>query len=137
MKKISLWLLLCFIGIINLLAQDPINHIETFFNDYQKVSPEVALKNVCAENPWLVKDTVVVNNWSKKLTRRSNNLGKYCGYEIIETNKTGSSFIEYVCFVKHEKAPYKIAIVLYKPKETWRVNNVILSRGNTQNKRKK
>lgn len=136
MKKTFILLLLGVISMLNLNAQEPQEIIELFFKNYQEKDSEAAVQIASATNPWLQKDTTIINMWKQRLFMVSNNNGEYCGYEILETNKTGNSLIEYECIVKHAKAPFKISIILYKPKDKWQVNSILISQ-NKQTKDKK
>ncbi len=125
MQKTFIVIIFCGLNLLQLSAQEPKTIIEQFFKNYQEKDCITAVKIAAKTNPWLQKDSILVNNWGKRLSKMSMNKGAYCGYEILETNKTGSCLIEYSCLIKHEKAPSKISIIVYKPKNKWQLNGIL------------
>lgn len=51
-------------------------------------------------------------------------LGEYHGHEIIREYRAGYSYRKYSYSLKYERQPLKIDIVLYKPNDRWKVQNV-------------
>jgi len=133
MKKALIAILLSVASILSINAQESQKIVEQFFKNYQEKGCESAVQIAAATNIWLQKDSEKVNNWGKRLSQMSNGKGDYCGFEVVETNRTGFSLIEYVCLVKHEKAPFKISIIVYKPKDKWQLNNIIGGRNTQKN----
>jgi len=51
-------------------------------------------------------------------------LGNYSGYEIVNKYQAGESYVKYIYSLKYERQPVKLIVVLYKPKDKWKVQNI-------------
>ncbi|MDD2387669.1 MAG: hypothetical protein PHP52_12905 [Bacteroidales bacterium] len=51
-------------------------------------------------------------------------LGNYYGWEIVSIYHAGDSYAKYIYSLKYERQPVKFEIVLYKPENVWKVQNV-------------
>lgn len=130
MKKSLIILLLGIATVLKVNAQEPQEIIDQFFKNYKEKDCKTAVQVASKTNPWLESETEKMNRWENRLTQLSNQNGDYCGYEILETNKIGTSFISYVCFVKHIKEPFRITLTFYKPKDKWQLNNILIGQNN-------
>jgi hypothetical protein len=51
-------------------------------------------------------------------------LGNYYGQELIKVEEAGESYLRYTFSLKYDRQPIKMIIVLYKPNDHWKVQNV-------------
>ena len=74
---------------------------------------------------FLTKDTLknadhlTVDNLKRQFLNSIARIGFYTGYEKILENSVGNSLMLVTYLIKHEKRPYRLSTILYKPKDKW------------------
>jgi len=122
MKKLSITIILLFIG-IQIQAQDqPKEIIETFFENYEKDGPSYAVDKIYSTNPWTSRIQDAINNIKTQLESFDKDLvGEYYGYEKLITKKLGDSFELHSYFIKFDRQFLRLTFQFYKPKDDWRL----------------
>lgn len=100
--------------------QDPKKMAEAFFTTYVK-NPTEALNSIFATNKYFSK--VETNVVSKKLNDFIKIIGKFEGYEFIQTEAVGTGLVLYNYIVKYERQPLKFTFIFYKANEIWMLYN--------------
>lgn len=101
---------------------------ETFFNTY-KESPTKAYENLFFNNKWMKDKKSDIETVKIKFGDLVDGLGNYYGYEAITEKKVGESYILKTFLVKYERQPLRFAFILYKPKDTWQIQNFTYDTG--------
>lgn len=117
--------LLIFISLITCsfaFAQKPSNEniTGTFFKNY-KENPTKAYVDLFANNKWMKQSDV--ESVKIKLQDFLDGLGEYLGYELIAEKSTGESYLLKSFIIKYERQPLRFTFLLYKPKDSWQVQN--------------
>lgn len=124
MKLPRLLFLLAFITTTQLLqGQGQSENItESFFKTY-KENPTKAYENLFTNNKWMKDKKSDVETVKIKLSDLLNGLGVYYGYELITGKSAGESYVLKSFLIKYEKQPLRFTFVLYKPGNSWQIQN--------------
>lgn len=124
MKLPRLLFLLAFITTTQLLqGQGQSENItESFFKTY-KENPTKAYENLFTNNKWMKDKKSDVETVKIKLSDLLNGLGVYYGYELIMGKSAGESYVLKSFLIKYEKQPLRFTFVLYKPGNSWQIQN--------------
>lgn len=125
MKQIlilSIFLLLCCPS--GLQSQTESTAITDKFFKIFKEQPLQAMDYAFATNPYLLADTLAIVTLKNKYSKATNVTGAYQGFEKIIEKSIGKSFKICSFLVRYDRFPLRFTFVLYRAKETWRVNQL-------------
>ena len=125
MKAKSLILVL-FIFILSstLTAQSgPEDILDNFFNLFEQNVDE-AIDYLFSTNELIDPKQEGIRAIKDRMDLSRKLLGKYYGHEIVKEYRAGYSYRKYIYSLKYERQPLKIELVLYKPDDKWKVQNV-------------
>lgn len=127
MKKIIFAFLVIFASLTistNLKAQStPEELMEAFFTIFNE-DVNLAIDHLFATNPMIDPSQQGIKSIKERLELSRKLLGNYHGYEIIDVYQAGDSYRKYVYSLKYERQPVKFIVVLYKPDQKWKVQNI-------------
>jgi len=95
---------------------------KSFFTTYTK-EPATAYTNLFTNNKWMKDRQSTIETSKIKLKDLIEQLGQYEGYEFITEKRAGQSYIVKSYLIKYERQPLRFTFVLYKPKDTWTLQN--------------
>jgi|WetSurMetagenome_2_1015567.scaffolds.fasta_scaffold96227_2 hypothetical protein len=124
MKKVLFYILVQFLFISAINAQEPEKLIEKFFNIYRDSGVDDALDNIFSTNEWMIqrsKDDI--DNVKVQLKSLIQIIGEYYGNEIITQKSIGESFKLYSYLIKYDRQPIRFTFIFYKSKDTWKLYN--------------
>jgi len=103
------------------IAQNnPSNLVKTFFEDYQKNGPSVALDNLYSTNKWMSRSADAIVNLKSQLEGLNEDyVGKFYGYELMVEKKIAESYILQSYMVKFDRQPIRYTFQFYKPNDKW------------------
>ncbi len=127
MKKFRL---ICLISIITLSTSfyaksqsEPEDLLDTFFEIFD-VNVDEAIDFLFSSNPLIDPSQQGIKAIKERLDISRRLLGEYYGHEKVREYEAGYSYRKYIYALKYERQPLKIEIILYKPGEIWKVQNV-------------
>lgn len=128
MKKIILLITLALgmIAISNttLKAQaTPEELMEGFFTIFDEDANQ-AVDYLFETNPLIDGDQEGIKAIKERLELSRKLLGNYYGEEIVSKYYAGESYAKYIYSLKYERQPVKLVVVLYKPNQKWKVQNI-------------
>ena len=95
---------------------------ENFFSLYAK-DPIKAVEYAFSTNKWFDRNQDGVANLKTKLKNTVDLCGEYYGYELLSEKTAGQSIKMITYIVKYDRQPIRFSFFMYKPKDTWKVNN--------------
>jgi hypothetical protein len=108
----------------NLKAQsEPEELLDTFFGIFDRNVDE-AIDYLFSTNQLIDPTQQGIKAIKEKLDISRRLLGEYYGHEKVREFEAGYSYRKYIYALKYERQPLKIEIILYKPGEKWKVQNV-------------
>lgn len=124
MKTLQVFLLLLLISCaISLSASAQSEKItETFFKSYQK-DPIKAYEELFSNNKWMKDKKSEMDLVKIQMESLLKGIGDYYGFELIAERTAGQSYMLKSFLVKYERQPIRITFLLYKPQDTWQVQN--------------
>ncbi len=94
-------------------------HIEKFFEIYQKKGIEFAIDYFFSLNPHLKNKSKELQQLKQEANNISRMVGKYIQYRVIHSNFVNDSIYLIVCSVNYEEQPLKFSFVFYKSRKDW------------------
>ncbi|MEQ6121136.1 hypothetical protein [Reichenbachiella sp. MALMAid0571] len=120
----NLIIIIALFSSINCFAQNsPSGIINTFFNKYENEGSNIALDYLFSTNKWMGDSKTQIDNIKLNLSGTLELIGNYYGYEEIILSSIGNDFKLYTFLVKYDRQPLRFSILLYKPNDTWRLQN--------------
>ena len=108
---------------INSFGQSTTKEItDKFFTIYEK-EPIKAVEYAFSTNKWFDRQQDAVANLKSKLKNLIELCGEYNGYEILSEKTAGESVKMITYIVKYDREPIRFTFLMYKSKNTWKVNN--------------
>ena len=83
-----------------------------------------AIDYLFESNPLIDGNQDGIKSIKERLELSRKLLGNYHGHEIVNIYHAGDSYAKYVYSLKYERQPVKFELVLYKAKNTWKVQNI-------------
>lgn len=128
MKKIVISFLICSVLIVannaKLKAQaTPEGLMEAFFAIFDE-DVDQAVDYLFATNPLIDSNQDGIKSIKERFELSRKLLGNYYGAEIASKYYAGESYAKYIYTLRYERQPVKLVIVLYKPNQKWKVQNV-------------
>lgn len=109
---------------LNLQAQaDAHELLDNFFIKFERNIDE-AIDYLFSTNELIDKRQPGISAIKERFDMSRKLLGEYYGHELISELRAGESYRKYSFSLKYERQPLKIEIVLYKPNDSWKVQNV-------------
>ncbi len=125
MKKLII--AICFIsiaGIVQVQAQkNPEDILDVFFDTF-KTDMNKAIDYLFSTNELIAPNQEGIKSIKERLDVSRKLLGNYYGHELMKLEHAGDSYLRYTFLLRYDRQPVKIIIVLYKPNETWKVQNL-------------
>lgn len=127
MKKTKLVIAACLLLIISMpaKAQDGIELLDQFFEQYETKGISVAIDSLFSTNKWLESKIDVVSNVKSQLAGSVGLMGDYQGKELIEAKMAADCLMKYTYIVKYERQPLRFVFTLYKSKDKWIMLNFL------------
>lgn len=122
MKKALIFVLICSSLITVVKAQNNYEEVLTkeFFKTFES-SPVKAYSDLFKNNKFIKEadiETIKI-----KFQQTLSDVGKYYGYEELTTKYAGSCLMLKTFIVKFERQPLRFKFLIYKPDNTWSLNN--------------
>lgn len=121
---VVLILLLFFNTKLAFTQENPEDIPNKFFEYFTNDEVEKAVDYVFSTNIWMEKTPEAIIEIKKQLKKAVVLLGKFYGYELIESKFVGQSFVEYVYMLKYDRQPIIITFLIYKPNKKWQIFNL-------------
>lgn len=100
----------------------PTEITDKFFSIYSK-DPIKAVEYAFATNKWFDKKQDAIVGVKNKIKNLTELVGDYYGYELLTVKTAGPSVKVMTFVVKYDREPLRFIFLMYKAKDTWRVNN--------------
>lgn len=100
----------------------PTEITDKFFSIYSK-DPIKAVEYAFATNKWFDKKQDAIVGVKNKIKNLTELVGDYYGYELLTVKTAGPSVKIMTFVVKYDREPLRFIFLMYKAKDTWRVNN--------------
>ncbi|MBN2776209.1 MAG: hypothetical protein JXR36_01115 [Bacteroidales bacterium] len=97
--------------------------MEAFFTIFEE-DVNQAVDYLFATNPLIDSNQEGIKAIKERLELSRKLLGNYYGAEIVSKYFAGDSYAKYIYSLKYERQPVKLVIILYKPNQKWKVQNV-------------
>ncbi len=97
-----------------------------FFQLFQEQSSDAAVDYFFSTNKWLNNDKTSQDNIKLQLKKGIAMLGQYYGYELIEKIVYTENYMMFNYMLRYDRQPIKFTFVLYKPNQTWQIQNLKL-----------
>ena len=124
MKKIFLIVTSVLIALSSYSQMTKEDITANFFIEYQK-DPLAAYGKLFSRNKWMASQQSTIETNKIKLKDLLDQLGSYHGVEFITEKQAGPSYILKSFLAKYDRQPVRFTFILYKPKDTWLLQNVI------------
>ncbi len=112
------------ISLTELKAQaTPEELMEGFFTIFNE-DVNQAVDYLFETNPLIDGDQEGIKAIKERLELSRKLLGNYHGSEIVSKYYAGNSYAKYIYSLKYERQPVKLVVVLYKPNQKWKVQNI-------------
>jgi hypothetical protein len=95
-----------------------------FFSEF-KNDPPKAYEDLFVNSKWMKDKKNNVKNMKMGLKDFLKDLGDYEGYEFITEKKIGENYVLKSFLVKYERQPIRFSFLLYRPIDTWQMQNFI------------
>ena len=119
-----------FLSLTNLsVGQDVKETITTTFFKNYKENPTKAYVDLFTNNKWMKDKKSDIETVKIKLTELLSSLGEYYGYEPITEKSSGESYVLKSFLVRYERQPLRFTFVLYKPNDSWQIQNFTYDAG--------
>lgn len=128
-KIIAALLLIACISIKNnfVVAQEkPEDITEHFFKLYVEQSSDTAIGYIFANNKWMNNYKAYIDNLKMQTKEFIAKIGQYYGYELIEKVVYSENYMLFNYMLRYDRQPIKISFILYKPNQTWQIQNLKL-----------
>lgn len=118
MKSRTIALFFCFSSFV-FSQTSPQDLVKTFFTIYQ-TDKEKAVRDLYGSNEWTQTNKKIVDDVVEVVKGLSViNVGKYNGYELIDSKKITPNFEVFSFLLKYDRQPVRFLIKLYKPNQKW------------------
>ncbi|PLX07463.1 MAG: hypothetical protein C0596_11050 [Marinilabiliales bacterium] len=108
----------------NLKAQaTPEELMDAFFTIFDE-DVNQAVDYLFETNPLIDGDQDGIKAIKERLELSRKLLGNYYGAEIVSKYYAGDSYAKYIYSLKYDRQPVKLVVVLYKPNQDWKVQNI-------------
>ena len=96
---------------------------EEFFRLYA-IDPLKALDYAFSTNKWMERNKDAVESLKNQYYNLLPLIGNYNGYELISEKSMGENLKLASFMAKYDRQPIRWTFILYKPKDTWQVQNL-------------
>jgi len=97
--------------------------MEGFFTIFDE-DVNQAVDYLFSSNPLIDSNQDGIKSIKERFELSRKLLGNYYGAEIVSKYYAGESYAKYIYSLKYERQPVKLVLVLYKPNQEWKVQNV-------------
>lgn len=108
---------------ITYAQEQPEDIIDTFFEKFEQNISE-SIDYLFSTNELIDGTQKNVSVIKERLDTSRRLLGEYYGYELIAEYRAGYSYRKYKYSLRYERQPLKMELILYKPNNVWKVQNV-------------
>lgn len=95
-----------------------------FFELFESKGSDAAVDFVFSTNKWLNSEQATIDNIKTQLKKGIAIIGQYYGYELIEKQVMGESFVMLSYMLRYDRQPIKFTFMLYKPLDKWQIQNL-------------
>lgn len=120
MKK-TLFVILSLLLSSALFADDYKAEVNHFFSLYGAGKRIEAVDYIYSTNPWMSSATDAIENVKTQLQGIDKLVGRYNGYELIDTLNVKDRFVHLTYLVLYDRQPLRMEFAFYKPKEKWMI----------------
>ena len=124
-KTIIFILVTTFTSLININAQNSVDDIPHEFFHIFKTEPMEALDYAYSTNRWMFKQVNRIEILKNELKEILLLVGDYHGFEIITKKSIGKNLKLLSYMVRYDRQPVRFTFVLYKLKDTWRIQDIV------------
>ena len=124
-KTIIFILITTFTSFIDLNAQNSVDDIPNEFFRIFKVEPLKAMDYAYSTNRWMLKQVNRIEILKKELKDILPLVGDYYGFEIITKKSIGKNLKLLSYMLRYDRQPVRFTLVLYKLKDTWRIQDIV------------
>ena len=94
-----------------------------FFKRYA-IDPMTAFDYAFSTNKWMERNQDAVDNLKNQFSNLLPLIGNYRGYELITEKQIGENLKLASFMTRYDRQPIRWTFVLYKPHDTWQVQNL-------------
>ena len=94
-----------------------------FFSTYSSVGPSNAIDSLFMTNIYAADFKKEVDALKNKIQENLSSIGKFTGYQLLQTKSAGKDLILLVFIVKHERLPLIFKMLFYKPLDRWEIQD--------------
>lgn len=123
MKKLLVLSILSSLAFLANAQNQPKDIIDHFFELYESKGSNEALDYIFGTNKWMSNSQKSIDDLKYKLNGTIELIGQYYGYEPIVTRTIKGHLELHTYIVKYDRQPLRFSFLLYKPNDTWRLQN--------------
>jgi len=102
----------------------PLEIANKFFSTYNNVGPSNAIDSLFTTNVYAADFKKEVDALKNKIQENLSSIGKFTGYQLLETKSAGKDLILLVFIAKHERLPLIFKMLFYKPLDKWEIQDL-------------
>jgi hypothetical protein len=123
MKKLLILFILSSFTLTVKAQNQPIDVIDKFFTLYESKGSDEALDYIFSTNKWMNNSQKSIDDIKYKLNGTIEQIGEYYGFYPIVTRTVKGHMELHTYIVKYNRQPLRFSFLLYKPNDTWRLQN--------------
>lgn len=123
MKKLLILFILSSSTLAVKAQNQPKDVIDKFFKLYESKGSDEALDYIFSTNKWMNNSQKSIDDIKYKLNGTIEQIGEYYGFYPIVTRTIKGHMELHTYIVKYNRQPLRFSFLLYKPNDTWRLQN--------------